>query len=240
VTELLLVFLLSTCGAVVQSATGFGYGILVMSFFPLFLPTVSAVTVSGASSLLLSLIIGWRFRRYIRFRLIIAPLIAYCIVSSISVALSVSAADSVLKRALGIFLIVLSLYFIFRSGRFRIRPTPVNGLIAGGLSGVFSGFFGMGGPPMVVYMLSATDRNEEYMGTLQFYFFFNSIFTTTMRALHGAVTPDVVRWGGAAMLALIGGSAIGTYFFKKMDAATLRKLVYGFMIITGIIMLIKG
>ena len=238
--EYILVFFLSVIGAIIQSITGFGNGIFVMSFFPLFLPTFSAAAISSLSGSLLSLLIGRKYYKKINFKFIIGPIIFFMVTNTIAISLSVSAANSVLKRALGVFLICLSIYFIFFNNKIKIKANIFTGAIAGLLGGLFNGFFNMGGPPMVLYMLETTEDTEEYMGTIQFYFFVTSIASIVTRALHGAYTGEVLSLSAVAVVALILGMTIGGFIFKKMKAETMRRMVYFFMIITGGIMLVTG
>jgi uncharacterized membrane protein YfcA len=47
----------------------------------------------------------------------------------------------------------------------------------------------------------------------------------------------VIALSGVALVALLGGNWIGTLIFRKMNVKNLRRMVYGFMILTGTLML---
>ena len=139
-----------------------------------------------------------------------------------------------LKQALGVILIVLSLYFLFFSKRIKVKATPVTGTVAGSVSGVLSGFFGMGGPPMVLYLMAATDDPMIYLATSQFQFASTGAYNFIVRALNGMITIDLLGWFAVGLIGLAGGIGIGTMIFKRLSAKHLKLCVYLFMVIVGI------
>jgi uncharacterized membrane protein YfcA len=228
-------------GALVQSASGFGFGIFVMMFFPVILPSYGmSVTLSGALSLACTTVTAFRYRRHIAWKKLWLPSLCFCIVSAVFITLSGGAADSLMKRLLGAALILLSAYFLFLGSRIRIRPTHTAGAVAGSLSGLLSGLFSTGGPPIVVYLLAGTESNEEYLATIQAYFTVTNLFALAVRAANGLVTPVVAGYWVVGLLGIAAGVFLGCRVFHKLNAERLRLVVYLFMAISGLIMLILG
>ena len=225
-------------GTVIQGVSGFGFGIFVMMVFPFLLPSYGAgVTVSGMLSILSNAAIAVRMRRHIAWKKLWSPLAANVVVSTAAIFFSVGQSDAVLKKLLGAFLILMSLYFLFLGGRFTIRPNRRNGAIAGGLGGLLGGLFGTGGPPMVVYLLASSESNEEYLGTIQAYFALTNISTILVRAWNGMMTPLTLQYWAIGLAALALGVFAGHKLFRRLDGGKLKKVVYLFMIGSGIVML---
>lgn len=236
----LIVALLTAAGATVQSATGFGLPIVLMSLLPVFLPTGIAVSMTAVITLVLNVILCVRFRKKVNWRLLIVPLAAFVIANTAAVLIGQNAADTLLKRVLGGLLIVLSAYFFFLSGKISIKSGPVSGASAGLVSGFMNGLFSIGGPPMVVYLVSSLKDNEEYMGTLQYYFLMISTITVVTRAVVGSITGEVLLLSVSALPGIAAGSLLGAYFFRKLNGQLLKKAVYLVMLVTGLMMLIAG
>lgn len=159
-------------------------------------------------------------------------------VSFIAISLSTVSPDAILKKCLAVALILLSIYFLFFSARIKIKPTPVAGLIAGGLSGLLGGFFAMGGPPIVVYLLNASEDNDQYIADIQTYFAITNIYSTAVRAAKGLVTEEVLLWWCIGIAAMLLGLWLGRVLFKRLNPVTLKKVVYCYMAVSGVLMLI--
>ena len=146
--QFVTILLISAMGGFIQRVIGFGFGIFVMIFFPYVIhPHTAAAAVSTTASCILSTYNAIRYRKNIPYKKII-PLVAAALVTiPIAVRFSVLVSGDVFKKALGIVLIALSLYFLFLNNRIKMKPTVKNGVIAGGLGGILSGLFSTGGPP---------------------------------------------------------------------------------------------
>lgn len=224
-------------GAVIQCVTGFGFGIFVMTIFPFFMPSyVAGVTVSQLLSFTMTLYLAYTLRKEASFKLIVVPLMGYAVSNAVCVALSLSQSDAVLKKMLGVFLFLLSIYFVFFSDKVKIKPTKTNGVITGLLSGALSGMFGAGGPPIVIYLLSVTDSPRQYLANIQCFFALSSMYNLSMRVLNGMINETVLGYWVIGIPVVYLGIFIGKKVSRNIDAMTLKRLVYAFMAVSGLIM----
>lgn len=235
------VIYLASCAmsALIQSVSGFGFAIFMMSVIPNFMPYSTCTVVSGLLSLGTNVANVTRYRKSINWKLIIVPAISYFIVSYLVINFAAGSSDATLKKILGVVLIILSIYFLFFSSRIKIRPTKRNGTIAGALSGVMGGLFSMSGPPIVVYMLSTNTEKEEYLGTIQTFFLITNVYTSVLRILKGMVTLEMLGLVVVGMLCSGLGFVVGVRLLKRIDAAMLKKIIYGFMAISGLSMILR-
>lgn len=224
--------------AFVQRVSGFGLGIFAMMFLPHFLPSnTAAATISCLFSCCITAYNTIKYRKSISFRTAL-PMLAAAIVSiPIAVYFAAMVADNIFKILLGSMLILLSLYFLFFNKRIKIKPTPINGVIAGTLGGVLNGLFSTGGPPAVLYLTSATPDNITYFATIQFYFCLTNVYATATRAISGLVTWELILYAAIGFIGCLIGDTIGKLVFDKLDAKKLKVVIYIAMIISGIVML---
>ena len=239
-TMVAIFFLICVCGSVIQAVCGFGFGVFVMMFLPYMMPsTLSAVVVASLLGMSSSGILALRYRRQIRPRKVVVPLLAYFIVSTFLVRVSVTMNEVLIRRLLGGLMLILSIYFIRFSDRVHIRPTRVNALAAGALGGTMSTLFGMGGPPISAYYLSDSDSNEEYLANIQFYTVLSNVYVNTVRVANGLYGRlELILWAVGIFAVLLGGQ-LGKRIFSRLDGDALRRLVYAFMAVSGVIMLLK-
>lgn len=229
-------FLCMSAGAI-QCITGFGFGVILMAALPFFLPYAQAVAVSSMCGGTLAAMVTIRCHKSIRYRLMWPMLAGYAVASTASIRFSLGQSREFLMRLLGIVLILLSLYFIFLNDRLRIRPSPKNGVIAGIFGGIGGGLFAIGGPPAVVYMLSATSDKGEYRATTQAYFALGGLISFLARLQSGLIDSQVIRLWGLALAALAAGVYLGNLFFRRISPTVLRRSVYAMMAVSGMIML---
>ncbi|MGI6125008.1 MAG: TSUP family transporter [Acetivibrionales bacterium] len=238
--ELFFVFIIAAIGSFIQSASGFGYAILAMSLWPLVIPFQSAVLVEITTALVMVAYISFKLHKHIRFKLMIYPLIASFITSSIGIATLMSSTETFLRRILGGVLIIMAIYFIFYSEKLKIKPTRINGIIAGAVGGLLSGLLGMGGPPVAAYFLSVTDNKMEYNATLQFYFLICAIYTFGIHLVIGNITGEIIKYSIIGIVGVGIGTTTGLILFKKLSVDIIKKALCIFIMIVGFSMLIKG
>ena len=238
--EMLAVVFMAAMGAgVVQSLTGFGAGIVMMLFFPMLLPVLNASALSGAIGLMLSIGMAWQYRKKINVRLLVIPAVFYAVISALAISFADLMDTTLLLRVFGVFLILLSAYFLIFAGKIRVKATVGTAAVCASLSGVVGGLFGIGGPPMVVYYLSALDDKEAYLGTIQAFFCFTNIYTLIVRLIKGLYTAELIPPTVCGVVAILLGQLIGGRIQSKINGDTMRKLVYAFLGVTGVINLLK-
>lgn len=105
------VFLPALAGGLIQGVTGFGAGVIMMMFLPFEFSIVQSAGLSCAISIVLSSIMVYGYRKNVNIRKIIIPAVLYLTISSISIMFAKFINQNVMKMILGIFLIVLAIYF---------------------------------------------------------------------------------------------------------------------------------
>ena len=237
---MLLLFLMSLGAAFVQRVSGFGFGIFIMTVLPYIMPSYGeATTLSGLMAMVTSLIIAIRNYRYLHWKKLFIILFTFLIVSYIAVQFVSIASDGILKKLLGGILIFASIWFLFLSKRVHLPATVPVQISMGTISGLMGGFFGMQGPPAVLYFISSAKQKEEYMAMAQMYFLLGNIFMTGYRAQCGYLTAAVLHGWCCGIVAVLIGTTLGSIVFRFVSLDILRKIIYAYMAISGIIALLQ-
>lgn len=236
----IILFVLFVFGAsFVQRTIGFGFGIFIMTMLPYLMPSYGEATIlSGLLAMVLSLILCIKLRQYILWRKMIGMLIVFIATSYIAIQCVSQLSNVLLQRFLGVMLILSALYFIFFSHRVSIRPTPMTQLSLGTLSGFMGGFFGMQGPPAVIYFLAVTDNKYAYTAMAQTYFLLGNVMMTLFRAQAGCFTTEVVHAWLIGLPAVLLGTWVGGLVFNKIPMSLLRKIVYLYIAFSGLLALL--
>lgn len=239
VTVLLVLVFFAFLSSFIQRVTGFGYGIVFMTVCPYLMPSYGEATaLSGLLALVCAIVTGFRVFKCIPWKKLIPILCAFLVVSFFAVLMVRHVDNAVLKKVLGVILILVSIYFFFTNGRLTIKPTVPVQLGMGTLSGMMGGLFGMQGPPAVLYFISCSERKEEYMALTQWYFIIGNIFMTFCRAGNGFVTATVSKAWLVGVPAVLLGIYVGSLVYRRLPLDIIRKIVYIFIGVSGVVALI--
>ena len=234
------VVVMATLSGVVQAISGFGAGILMMLVLPQFFDMLTSSAIGSAISIGATGTLAWKFRKHMNLRITLLPAVVY-MVCSLTVLNFIQGMDmALLTLVFGVFLVALSLYSFVFSKRMKLQPNWWTGTICAAISGVCSGLFGIGGPLMAVYFVSATEDKETYIGSLQGMFCVTSSVNLLMRVFKGIYTLDLLPLTLVGMLCINVGKLLGLRIVDRLNADTFRKVVYAFVGVAGILTILKN
>lgn len=235
------IFLLSIGASFVQRTTGFGFGIFIMTMLPFFMPTYGeATTLSGLLAITTSAVIVWKMRSYVAWHRLWPILLTFIIVSTIAIFALTRIEDHILRQILGVALILISIYFAAFSQRIKLPTTKRVQVGAGTLSGLMGGFFGMQGPPAVLYFIQSESTKERYMAMTQTYFLIGNVMMTLVRAYNGFLTTMVLKDYCFGLGGVIIGTSLGAFVFKRIPNRIFRYVVYAYIAVSGVIILLSS
>ena len=235
------IFLLSIGASFVQRTTGFGFGIFIMTMLPAIMSSHGeATTLSGILAMTTSLIIVIQKYRFIVWRRLLPILLMFIVVSIGAIFVLKRMEYSILNILLGITLVVVSIYFSFFSKRIKVKTTLPVQITAGTLSGLMGGFFGMQGPPAVLYFVNSEKDKEHYLAVTQTYFLVGNIMMTIARAYNGFFTTAVSMGYIYGITGVVIGNLIGAWVFRHITGSILNYINYAYIGISGLTFLFEA
>ena len=231
--QLIPIALVTLVAGLVQSVTGFGFGIVAMIFLPSLLLFTEANVLSAILSTVTSALALISTIKKTTWKNLIFPLVGNLITNYFTIKFMAGIENKVLTLLLGIALFALSVYFFFFSDKIKIRPTWYAGIIAGAVSGILNGLFSIGGPPVVVYYLQSEKSTESYFATISAYFVLSGILSISMKAVSGFITYNVLICLAICLVTMLIGSITGKKIREKTKPKLVRKAVYFVMAISG-------
>lgn len=239
-TVLLLVCAVTLIASIIQGTTGFGFGIFAMIFLPRILVYTEANVLSTMLSSMTSLLVAVLGFKNINWKNTVFPVIGCILSTYLAVSFIKTQSSDTLMLLLGVALFLLSVYFFFFTDKIKIRPTWYAGLIAGILSGILGGMFSIGGPPVVVYYMQSEEDPKSYVTTISAYFVLSGAVSVATKAAAGFVT-NYVLWGFAiGIIGMLLGSFVGKSIREHVKPKVIKKIVYGFMAVSGIVNVITA
>ncbi len=235
----LAVALSAALGGFVQSITGFGAAVVMMTILPYFFTMAVAPSVSTSICLGLTATLAWKLRKNVDLKITLPPTLLYA-VASVTAIHFIGAMDlRVMTIVFGVFLMLLGGYLLLTDKKASIRITPAVTVVCGLLAGVCGGLFSIGGPIMAVYYLAATRDRESYLANAQANFAVNNVTTITTRILGGYYTLDLLPLTLLGAAGVVCGQRFGLKLGSRLNAAQLRRLVYAYVILSGAVTVLQ-
>ena len=236
----IVVSLVSALAGFVQTVTGFGSVVTMMLVLPYFFAIVDAATMALTISLVFCVVLCWQYRKYICLRIAIPPTITYTLVNLLVIRKVDSFNTERVEIVFAVFLILLSLYYLLVAKRVRVAPKPIVGIGCGVFSGISSAFFAIGGPPMAIYFIAATDSYYSYIGCMQFLFVVTSITGIWGRVANGVFHVFILPYVAVGTACILVGMKIGKIVSRRLNADRMRMLTYLFVGVSGVIFLLQS
>jgi hypothetical protein len=163
-TQTIMLTVLTFIAAAVGTATGFGTSTIMVPLMSIWLPLPAVLLFVGIIHLAGNLWKTILFRTGLRWKLILLFGIPGIITSFIGASLSITASELPLKPILGAFILLYVIFLLFKPN----WQLPANGQTAaagGTLSGLFAGFFGVGGAVRSAFLVAYNLPSHIYIFT---------------------------------------------------------------------------
>jgi len=231
--ELAGLALVTLLAGLVRGFTGFGAGLLMAPWFVLMLGPVRAVPVLVALELVASARLVPAALREIDPRSTLALGLPACLAVPLGSLLLVGLDPGLVRRTIS--LIILVCVAALASGwRHARRPSGMAMATAGTVSGLLSGFGGVGGPPVVLLLVSGPDTAARNRATLIVFFAMTQTAATIAFAYHGLLIGEVL-WRTALLAPVfLLGTHLGASWFHPSRERLYRRIALSLLTLSGI------
>ena len=236
--EFIAAFAIALLGGFVRGLTGFGGGLVMVPLLSIMWGPVEAIGVMVGLSVLTLVQILPPALRVARLR-DAAPLLIGCALSTpLGVALLVSLDPGAVKKIIA--LVILTLTSVMLAGwTWRGRRGPLQGFIAGGLTGLVNGVAGSGGPITVVYVMAGKAEPQVQRANIILALAMSSFVTIMGLVTAGAVSARVLIHVAAFVAPSVLGTWVGAWLFARLPSGLYRKIVLWFLVVISVALLLK-
>lgn len=240
--QYLLIGLAVFLGQFVYAAVGFGSGMITISLLTLMFGRVDLfVPFFLLLCLPAELTVAIRDRHHVRLKETGAFLFYITPGLIIGAWVLKSAPDTFLLVALGLLITVLALYYLFFENRFRIRTdSPLWVPIAGSLSGVLGGLYGVSGPPLIVYFKSAGRAKRVFRAALLTIFLFMSFVRLLIYGTMQFYTVPILISVLATLPFAAAGVGAGMWSHERIPEDRFRVVTSLLLLVSGLLLILKN
>lgn len=219
---------------------GFGAGLIAVGSLALVLPDVKDVVVM----LLLVNVpaeswVVYRSRDAIDWRGTLRIAIGVVVGIPVGTAILRVGEPTVILYGLGAVLVVVGAIFARLPDGHRVSWPRWVAPPVGAVSGILTGLFGTGGPPLIIYYRLSGMAKSAFRGNLMAIFFLKTFIRLPAYVIGGLVTAPRL-WSGLALLpAVFLGAYLGNRIHITLAEATFRRLVSGLLTAIGLVLLAR-
>jgi uncharacterized membrane protein YfcA len=230
-------------GAAVQSATGFGFALILSPALFAVLEPVEAVSTLLVLGLALNMLVLFERGRpeHVDWRALAPMLLAALPGLAVGAVALTQLSKATLQVAVGIGVILAAAWQLRQRGQSR-RPRlpPMTGWAVGFASGVLTTSISVSGPPIVLWLEARGVRPEEFRASLAASFLaLNLAGGALLLAAEGAGSLDAGVVG--PLLALVAlGYALGSLAFRRIDRERFFVAVLLLVAATGVASVVAG
>jgi uncharacterized membrane protein YfcA len=222
----------------VQGLAGFGIGLVALAFLPFMMAPATAVVLMTVYAAVLILVIFLPLRREFLWADVRDLLIGTIAGVPVGVWVLASLPASALNRLIGLALIGVVLLEV--GGRYPRLHGRVWAIAFGFASGAVGGAIGTPGPPVIIYATMQSWTPRTMKANIQAFLVVNQLVTVTSYWWAGLVTREVLVFAAAFSVPAVAGVLAGMALFDRIDPVRFRRLVFGLLFVSGIVLLVRG
>jgi hypothetical protein len=232
VPELLAAAAIAAVAGVVRGITGFGGAMVMAPPLALLLgprlavPVVLVLESVAAAPMLV------QTRREVRWRVVGPILAAACIAAPLGSSVLVAADPQLLRRAIAAIVIAFSLLLLL-GWRYAGRQRLATSVAIGGVSGAMLGATSIGGPPVILYLLSGSDPVATTRANLSLYVAATALAGLLALWAFGALAAGAMLASLALAPGYLAGLAGGVRAFARLDDQRFRRFTLFLLILVS-------
>ena len=223
----------------VMGLTGFGIALVAMAFLPYLMSPADAIVLLTIYALVFSVVVVVQLRRDLTPRALVDLTLGTLLGTPVGVWVLASLPASLLNRLIGAVLVLVVVLELRRALPERLEGRGW-GLGAGFLAGLIGGAVGTPGPPVIVYATTQGWSPRTMKANIMGFFVLNQGAILLGYWWAGLLTPTVRTLTVTLALPALAGLLTGHALFGRLDPARFRRVVFALLLLSGLVLLIRG
>jgi uncharacterized membrane protein YfcA len=236
----LTIFLAATfASALVAGLSGFAFGLIAASLWLYILSPLQTATLIIAFGLIVQGYSVWKLRRAIDWRKLWPFIIGAAIGVPIGVAILTWANPTHVRSGVGLFLILYSLYALFRP---TLKPITAGGALAdagvGLLNGILAGITGLAGILVTIWCGLRGWPKDQQRAVFQPVAVAIFAMSALWLGAKVAISSETIRLFLLGLPVLLAGTWLGLKLYGRVNEATFRKVVLVLLLLSGVALMV--
>ncbi|MGE0627106.1 MAG: sulfite exporter TauE/SafE family protein [Hyphomicrobiaceae bacterium] len=235
--ELVLALVVVCAAGTVRGFTGFGTGLVMVPLLALMWGPVEALGTTVILGTISTLQLLPTVIRRINWREMAPMLTTSVLFSPVGTALLISLDKEIVKKVIAALVLGVTLITL-RGWKYAGPRGAVPSAVAGALGGTINGVAGVGGPPMVLYLLSLPDEAETHRANIVVALALSSLSVFVSMLVAGVISTRILTHGATFVLPTLASVSLGAWLFRRLPAALFKLVVLWFLIAISLAILL--
>ena len=223
----------------VMGLTGFGIALVAMAFLPYLMAPADAIVLLTIYAIVLSIVVVVQLRSALTPRALVDLTVGTLLGTPLGVWVLATVPVSLLNRLIGAVLVLVVLLEFRRALPERLHGRGW-GLGAGFLAGLVGGAVGTPGPPVIVYATTQGWNPRTMKANIMGFFVLNQGAILLGYWWAGLVTATVLTLTVTMLLPAAAGLLAGVALFGRLDPVRFRRVVFVLLLLSGLVLLLRG
>jgi uncharacterized membrane protein YfcA len=237
--ELPLFLVATFAGALVAGLSGFAFGLVAASIWLYILDPLQTATLIIAYGLIVQGYSVWKLRHALDWQKLWPFVAGAALGVPVGVSILTWANPSHVRMGVGAFLVLYSLYALFRPA---MAPVKVGGAAVdagvGFLNGVLGGITGLAGILVTIWCGLRGWPKDVQRTVFQPVAVAIFLMSAVWIGARGAITTDIVKLFLMGLPALFAGTWLGLKLFGRLNEAAFRKIVLVLLLASGVVLIV--
>ena len=225
--------------AVIRGYSGFGFSALTVTSLSLILPPAEVVPTAflleiAASMFMLPMV--WRSIDWQKLNWLVLGILAGTPAGLLFLA---EVPQDPVRFTISGFVLV-ACFLLWKNVRIRSEGGRIRLLVVGGISGLVNGAAGIGGLPIVLFLLSGSISAEVLRATIVAFLFCSDIYATLLSGSQNLLSNELLTRSVLFLFPLVVGGALGHRGFVKSSPESFRKFSLGLLILLSLAVIVRG
>lgn len=144
---------------------------------------------------------------------------------------------TILKKALGVFILLYVVFQFFKKKKFEILKHF--GIPIGMISGIFSGLFAIGGPPVVAYIYNSIDDPKKIRATIIGIFGVIGTVRIVLFGATGMISKDIIMTSLYIFPFFLLSVFLGQMALKKINDHVFTRILLILLFVSGMSLILR-
>ena len=223
----------------VQGLAGFGIGLVSLAFLPFLMSPQTAVVLITLYATVFIVVIFIPVRHDFTLHGMAELVVGSILATPAGIWLLAVLSPDLLKRLIG--LVLLAIVALEWLGLYPERlHGRAWGLGAGLAAGVLGGAVGTPGPPVILYAAAQGWSPRTMKANIQAFLVVNQAVITIGYWWAGLLDGEIWRLAWLYAVPAVAGLVAGMLLFDRLDRARFRRVVFGVLFVSGVVLLVRG
>ncbi|MBN1446145.1 MAG: sulfite exporter TauE/SafE family protein [Candidatus Omnitrophica bacterium] len=227
-----MIYLIFFCACLIQALGGFGAGLVAVPLLTLLYEPKFIIPAFSVVSFALNFLILFEARGKTDWKKVSVIIIGSFIGMPAGVFALKYLDQNVIRLFIAAVTFLMGVFFLF-GFKPKIKESVFVLIVAGILSGFLSGSAAMGGPPLILLMISLGLKKDVFRATLIGCFIFSGVVGLTLYFISGLLTPVNLKISLLAFLPALAGTLTGIAVKNFLSEERFRKAAVFIIILIG-------